>query len=98
MKKFNNFNKINEEITYEQLGLKSPTYEDNVKSHIVYIIMEENHVSEKSFKEVEKIQRLVDDRFNDISKIKEIINDFKENKSRVSFCAELIYDKYKNLL
>jgi len=96
--KFNEFNKLNEEITYEELGLKTPTYEDDVRSYVVDILMEVNHISEKSFEEVNKISKKVKEIFNEVYDIKKIINSFENNGSRIRFTAEYIYDKFKDIL
>lgn len=95
MKKFNEFNKLNEEITYEQLGLKSPTYEDNVRNKIVSIIMDENSISEKSFEQIDKIILHVKLVFNKNLEIKDVIKEFENKKERVSYCSEYVYSKYK---
>ena len=67
-------------------------YESNVRSHWLDIVMEENNISEKDFKMIDKLSNLLDlyiDEHNDIYKT--IVIEFEKQSSRYQFCAEHLY-------
>lgn len=83
---------LNEEITYEQLGMKTPDYKKKVKYRILDIISNEKGVSEKSFKMIEELQKRIDEAFQINPEIADTIRRYEQRKCRVEFCAEHIYE------
>jgi hypothetical protein len=71
------------------------TYNDDVKSNLHSIIENVNKISEKSFKNQDKIMDFTKE-FIKNSEIKKIIEDFKNKDERSEYCAEFIYSKFKN--
>jgi hypothetical protein len=111
MKKFNDF--INENSEWERgfmdaanswakiLNIKQPEwlYEDNVRSHWISIIEDINNISEKDYKNYEKIKihlnRVIDDH-NDTYKT--IVMEFENKGSRYQFCAEHLNAIYPTII
>lgn len=67
-------------------------FKDQLKSILIHIIMEEKKISEKSFREVDKV---VEDMNESItSEILEEANKLYNEDKRLNFIGEIIYDKY----
>lgn len=84
--------KINEFFTF-----KEKTYNDKVIDHIISIICDENHISEKSFREVDTVIDMVKNFMLNIN-LNDLIETFEYNECRYQFCAEIIYDEYFHTL
>lgn len=80
-------------------GFKIPKtyFIDYVFDHIVYIICNEKHISEKNFKEYDNIINYTKEIFDINEEIINDINDFEIDDKRYEYCAEYIYNKYFNL-
>ena len=79
------------------LGIKEPKwlYEDNVRNYWLYIIEQENHISEKDFNNYNRIKEYLNnfiDEHNDTYKT--IVMEFENKKSRYQFCAEHLHAIY----
>ena len=87
MEEFNKTAKSNA----EWLGIKQPEwpYEDSVRKNWMYILTEENSISEKDYINYDRIKGYLDnfiDEHNDTYKT--IIQEFEKKDSRYQFCAE----------
>lgn len=92
IKKLNDFEEIysiNENLSDI---FKKPTYEEKVRSSLMYIIMEEKQISEKSFDRIDSLINHINEFFKNNNKVKDIIKEFEDKKSRNHYCAEFIYD------
>lgn len=92
IKRVNEF-KLNEEISYEQLGMTAPTYSDNVRSHIHYILSNERGISEKDFRRSDELTSEIKEIVKN-DDIIDIISEFEQNGKRKEYCAETIYDNF----
>jgi hypothetical protein len=68
------------------------TYKDGVKSALLNIIMEEEHISEKAFKLVDEKLKFIKDLFTNNKQIESIINECEAQDKRYKYCAEFIYE------
>ena len=89
IKNFEDF-KVNENFDFI---FKEPKYIDKVGSSLLSIIMNEERISEKSFKQVDEKMDFVNNLFHD-EDIKEKINKFSDEGKRHDYCAEYLYDEY----
>lgn len=93
MKVFKYDNFLNERfLTYEDLGLKSPTYSDKVISNVIDIICDENGISEKNFSKLDKVRETVEKVFISNPEIQQKVDECNKNKNRIRYCAEYIYE------
>ena len=77
---------------------KKRTYLDDVKSHVIQIIMDENGISEKSFKEIDKVMDICKKSFEISEFIKQTCDEFEFSNKRSEYCAEYIYNQTKEIL
>ena len=98
MKKFSKILE-NKDLSYTSFFGKKISHNDTLKdsicNNIIEIIREENNISEKSFKEYDKIVNDVKSKFNEI-----MLNESKKlyNKGkRIKYISEILYDKYFKL-
>jgi len=97
MKKFDEF--INERYkeptsyTKNEFGwdVADRTYVDDVFDHLLQIVCDVNHVSEKDFKGLDQTKDYVEKYFDNNQEILQIIDEYKDK--RYQFCAEVLYDK-----
>jgi hypothetical protein len=102
MKKYNEY--LNEKLGYETIFGKKVSHDDALKEKIenivIEIIREELSVSEKSFKQYDKIIEFVKNKFDEeyknssyVDMIK-VANDYYNSGKRLEFAGEFIYDVY----
>ena len=93
MKKFNDF--VNENyktvVTTDNL-FEDNTYVDKVFDHLVGIVCDVNHISEKSFKQWDQTRDYIEKYFDNNQELLQITDDFN-GKFRYQFCAEYLYEK-----
>ena len=86
------------DLSYKTIFGKTYTHEEsliqNVRDAFVNILAEENNVSEKSFKQYDKIieeakELITDDVTNEVVEL-------YSNGKRIKYIAEYLYDKLKN--
>lgn len=68
------------------------TFVDDVFDHVKHIIEDVEHVSEKSFKQLDEIHKRTEEFFDNNSEI--IVDIDRLNDKRYQYVAEYIYDKY----
>lgn len=68
------------------------TFVDDVFDGIKHIISEVEHVSEKSFKQLDEIHKRTEEMFDNNSEI--LVDIDRLNDKRYQYVAEYIYDKY----
>lgn len=92
MKKFNEF--INENYkTVTTINLfEDNTYVDKVFDHLVGIVCDINHISEKSFKQWDQTKNYIEKYFDNNQELLQITDEFN-GKFRYQFCAEYLYEK-----
>lgn len=74
------------------------SYSDDVKGHLIHIITEERHISEKAFAAYDEVMAEVDKLWVDEAvAIGEIVSRFEANGDRSQFCAECIYSKLQDV-
>ena len=83
-----NFN----EFLNEAFGAKLSQYGRRVKHRLLDVICDSKHISEKDFKKIDKVKELIDIFFDYYPEIDETIRRYEQKKSRVTYCAEHIYD------
>ena len=76
-------------------GLEIPVreYIDNVFDHIVHILCEVNHISEKNFDGYDKMSGLVREFFDNSPEVIAVIEEY-DGDARHTYCAEFIYYTY----
>jgi hypothetical protein len=93
MKKFNDF--VNENyktvVTTDNL-FEDNTYVDKVFDHLVGIVCDINHISEKSFKQWDQTRDYIEKYFDNNQELLQITDEFN-GKFRYQFCAEYLYEK-----
>jgi hypothetical protein len=77
-------------ITYEQLGIKPPTYSDKVRVSLVDIISRMNGISEKSYTKYDEVSKEIKELISD-KEIHDMIQRFESLDCRTEYCAEVIY-------
>lgn len=98
MKKFNDFlNERYKEIetsNIDDIFNYENTFVDKVFDHLVQIVCDVNHISEKSFKEWDQTHDYIEMYFDNNQEILQEIDDFTGR--RYQFCAEYLYEKHFN--
>jgi hypothetical protein len=93
VQKLNEYYKKEEDIhiVSEGFKMKPPTYKEKVFSSLLHLMMDEQGISEKSFKETDNLIEKLKEFFKD-EKVDNVINEFEEEGRRNTYCAEFIYD------
>lgn len=65
---------------------------DDVFDHVSYIIQQVEHISEKSFKQLDELHKRIEDVFDNNQEI--MVDIDRLNDKRYQYVAEYIYDKY----
>lgn len=94
IKPINEMYKPATEFEKNEFGWDIPvrTFVDDVFDGVKHIISEVEHVSEKSFKQLDEIHKRVEDVFDNNSEI--MLDIDRLNDKRFQFVSEYIYDKY----
>jgi len=100
--KIKKFNELNESMGYTDFFGKKVSHEDalhkSIRDYIVNIAMDDLHISEKSFKEVDNVIDKVKNICNKNPEIYEQTEEYYKSGKRLNLLAEKIYDEYfKNL-
>ena len=70
---------------------------ESIKSKLTWIMMEENHISEKSHSGTSKVMETIKDGFTD-EMLDFSLNEYSSGK-RIDYISEILYDKYfKNIV
>lgn len=84
------------DLSYKNMFTGKVSHEDalkeRIKSSIVNIVMEENSVSEKSFKKVDEIVKDVNEFYDE--QMFSISNEMYNQDKRINYIGEFLYDKY----
>lgn len=75
------------------------SYKDNVYDHLHNIICDEENISEKSFSEIDSVSNMLEDFYKEHNtELDKLINLYETTNMRKQYCAEKIYNDYKDLL
>lgn len=95
MKKLKHIQSINEWYKYPNdidiFNIPEHTYVDKVFDDLVEIILRENKISEKAFKDVDNTINYVRSFFDNNQDIMLIIDEFNSDNKRSNYCAEHLY-------
>ena len=98
IKKFDEFEKINETMEYTSFFGKKVSHESalqkRIRDLISNIIMDELKISEKSFKQYDQVIEIVKDVCGKNEKIYEESEEYYTDGKRLNFLAEKVYDEY----
>lgn len=84
-----------EETFFGRFPLKK--YGDQIIDHLVWIMMEEEGVSEKSFSLIDEIKEKAKNLVLNNEEFIDIIKNCNESNNRIELCAELIYSKVNSV-
>ena len=81
---------LNENLA-EAFGSIVTTYNKKVRSGVIDVVCDVNHISEKDFRRYDIIKDRVEQAFMYNPEMDDAIRKFENLKSRVQYCAEHIY-------
>lgn len=91
---------LNESLGYKTIFGNNVSHEEalqkNIRDLVSNIIMEERGISEKSFSSIDNVMEEVRNFFDDNPELYEKTQQFYEQKRRIKYLAEEIYQKYFN--
>jgi len=81
---------------FKRTSQKINSYSYKVRGFLIDVYCDENGISEKDFKKLDKIMSYIDKIIESNEFVKTTIDEFENKKRRERYCAEYIYDMTKD--